>query len=217
MDKKYEWGAILVALVLALTSILYSVTGGSQGPMGPIGPTGMQGVQGSAPAHEWDGTNLRFVNWSGSWGPWINLKGDPGPKGARGNPPAHEWDGTSLRFRSWSGEWGEWVDLQGIPGKDLAVESKLTTCQLYTNELLVSRNTPVWLIGTGFPKAPQLFFKDFKGKNTHIGLGTLEANGTFMKKFTVPITAATGLGFFIAYTDGTGEVTYTTWPLIVDP
>lgn len=55
-----------------------------QGPMGPAGPQGVQGPTGSQPAYEWNGTQIRFENPDGSWGPFINLVGPPGPCGDGG-------------------------------------------------------------------------------------------------------------------------------------
>lgn len=37
---------------------------------------------GEAPAHEWDGTRLRFEQPDGSWGPWVDLQGPKGRQGA---------------------------------------------------------------------------------------------------------------------------------------
>lgn len=66
-----------------------------QGPVGPQGPQGPAGPSGPAPEHEWRGTELRFRNPDGSWGPWVDLEGPkgkdgkdgkPGPRGPRGMP-----------------------------------------------------------------------------------------------------------------------------------
>jgi hypothetical protein len=42
------------------------------------------GIDGSAPAHEWNGTRIRFMNPDGSWGAWVDLKGEKGNTGSRG-------------------------------------------------------------------------------------------------------------------------------------
>lgn len=39
---------------------------------------GAPGKAGKPPAHEWDDTKLRFENPDGTWGDWVDLKGDPG-------------------------------------------------------------------------------------------------------------------------------------------
>lgn len=49
---------------------------------GERGPAGPQGPKGDKPAHEWQGTRLRFENPDGSWGDLIDLRG---PKGGRGS------------------------------------------------------------------------------------------------------------------------------------
>lgn len=46
---------------------------GDPGPQGPKGDTG------PVPAHEWNGTKLRFQKPDGEWGKFVDLKGDTGP------------------------------------------------------------------------------------------------------------------------------------------
>lgn len=43
-----------------------------------------RGDIGPAPAHEWDGTRLRFQNPDGTWGEWVDLRGNPGKPGKNG-------------------------------------------------------------------------------------------------------------------------------------
>ena len=40
---------------------------------------------GDPPAHEWEGTALRFENPDGSWGQFVDLKGEKGEKGDKGD------------------------------------------------------------------------------------------------------------------------------------
>lgn len=54
------------------------------GPIGLTGPQGPQGEKGDKPAHEWNGTQIRFQNPDCSWGPWIDLQGPAGPCGDAG-------------------------------------------------------------------------------------------------------------------------------------
>jgi hypothetical protein len=93
---------------------------------------GGQGEKGDPPAHEWQGTALRFENPDGSWGQFVDLKGEKGDKGDKGDRgekgekgdkgdtgpmPGHEWQGTALRFQKPDGTWpSTWVDLKGDPG-----------------------------------------------------------------------------------------------------
>lgn len=42
---------------------------GEHGPPGPVGPM---------PAHEWEGTKLRFELAPGQWGSYVDLQGPPG-------------------------------------------------------------------------------------------------------------------------------------------
>lgn len=39
---------------------------------------------GPMPDHQWDGTKLRIQNPDGTWGPWVDLKGQPGIQGFSG-------------------------------------------------------------------------------------------------------------------------------------
>lgn len=57
---------------------------GPAGPAGAEGPMGPQGPMGPAPAHEWEGTRLRFALQDGRFGPWAELVGPAGPAGAQG-------------------------------------------------------------------------------------------------------------------------------------
>lgn len=112
---------------------------GQDGAVGPTGPPGAQGNTGLPPAHEWDLTQLRFRNPDGSWGSFVDLKGEPGADGvdgvdglpgdpgATGPSPEHEWSSTQLRFQNPDGSWGLFVELrgpqgiqgiQGVPGAD---------------------------------------------------------------------------------------------------
>ena len=52
--------------------------------VGPQGPRGYTGDKGDKPSHGWSGTSLRFENPNGTWGSYVNLKGDPGSNGTNG-------------------------------------------------------------------------------------------------------------------------------------
>lgn len=49
-----------------------------EGPPGDTGPQGEPGPKGDKPAHQWSGTSVRFENPDGSWGSYVNLKGQDG-------------------------------------------------------------------------------------------------------------------------------------------
>lgn len=55
---------------------------GKDGAQGPRGATGQRGDVGPMPMHEWRGTELRFQMAPDSWGPFVDLKGDPGEAGS---------------------------------------------------------------------------------------------------------------------------------------
>jgi len=48
------------------------------------GEDGQKGESAISVHHEWNGTSIRFQNKDGSWGEWVNLKGDTGIQGATG-------------------------------------------------------------------------------------------------------------------------------------
>lgn len=88
---------------------------GIQGPRGEKGDKGDKGEQGDIgpiPAHEWDGSRLRFQRPDKAWGEWVDLEGP------QGLSPEYQWNGTKLRFKNPDGKWGEWVGLQGKDGRD---------------------------------------------------------------------------------------------------
>lgn len=82
------------------------------------GEDGDDGI-GKPPAHQWQGTKIRFQNPDESWSEWVDLKGAKGDevKGDTGGVPEHEWRGTLLRIQKPDGTWSKWVDLKGPPGK----------------------------------------------------------------------------------------------------
>lgn len=56
---------------------------GKPGPKGDKGERGEKGETGLAPAHEWQGTKLRFKRPDGKWGKYVDLKGEKGEAGGR--------------------------------------------------------------------------------------------------------------------------------------
>lgn len=65
---------------------VYSLPGQMNNIAGQAGEQGEKGEKGDKPAHEWDGTKLRFENPDGSWGEYVDLEGPQGPKGEKGDP-----------------------------------------------------------------------------------------------------------------------------------
>lgn len=57
---------------------------GKAGDQGPRGPAGPKGDTGPPPAHEWRGTELRFMHPDGEWGQFVDLKGEAGKPGIGG-------------------------------------------------------------------------------------------------------------------------------------
>ena len=54
---------------------------GVDGEKGEKGERGDKGETGKTPKHEWKKTKLRFENPDGTWGEFVNLKGDKGEAG----------------------------------------------------------------------------------------------------------------------------------------
>lgn len=84
------------------------------------GKDGDDGI-GSPPAHQWQGTKIRFQNPDKTWGEWVDLIGKKGDKvkGDTGGVPEHEWRGSLLRIKNPDGSWSKFVDLKGPKGKGL--------------------------------------------------------------------------------------------------
>lgn len=57
-----------------------------------------KGEDGRIPAHEWDGTRLRFENPDGTWGEWVDLRGRKGEKGDKGADGVSFVGGGGARF-----------------------------------------------------------------------------------------------------------------------
>lgn len=47
---------------------------GADGKDAPPAPPGKQGPPGDPPAHQWQGTRLRFKRPDGNWGEWVDLR-----------------------------------------------------------------------------------------------------------------------------------------------
>ena len=69
---------------------------GLQGVRGQAGEQGQKGDTGPAPAHEWQGTKLRFQKPDGKWGKYTELKGKDGKEGRVGVISVNRSSGTSL-------------------------------------------------------------------------------------------------------------------------
>lgn len=69
---------------------------GDRGPQGPAGDLGPM------PAHEWQGTRLRFEVESGKWGPFVDLRG---PRGAGGGGGSVIGSATRSSFSYMPGGW----------------------------------------------------------------------------------------------------------------
>jgi len=66
---------------------------GPRGPKGAPGEKGDKGDKGDEPAHEWNGSKLRFKKPDGTWGSYTELKGQKGERG-----PMGEGGGWGSRF-----------------------------------------------------------------------------------------------------------------------
>lgn len=69
------------ARAAAEARLLPSAIAQAKGEKGGKGEKGEKGDTGPMPAHQWQGTKLRFEQQGGAWGKWVDLRG---PAGARG-------------------------------------------------------------------------------------------------------------------------------------
>lgn len=69
----------ILALIISICAIIYiAINPAHDGKNGP------QGIPGVSPEHEWLSTQLHFLNPDGTWGDYVELKGDKGDKGDQG-------------------------------------------------------------------------------------------------------------------------------------
>lgn len=61
---------------------------------------------GNIQAHQWRGTSIRFMNHDGSWGDFVNLKGEKGDRGERGT--------------------------QGLPGQSITTEPSISSIKPFS-------------------------------------------------------------------------------------
>ena len=104
---------------------------GPQGPQGETGPQGPQGEKGDKPQHEWIGTQLRFENPDGSWGPAVDLKGEKGDKGDKGDP------GVLVRAQI------------SAAGTNLNAPNGVTSVREDTGKYLLTIEIPAWFNTSG--------------------------------------------------------------------
>ena len=113
---------------------------GRQGEVGPRGPTGERGPKGDKgdtgppPEHQWKETKIRFKQPNGTWGPYVNIKGDTGGRGASGRSGGAaakeqfstiEFDGANLNFKK-EGALGPdiVVDLSSLAGEGASLDAQ---------------------------------------------------------------------------------------------
>jgi len=71
------------------------VAKGDPGVAGAKGEKGEKGDKGDKPAHQWNGTQLRFEKPDGTWGRFVDLRGPKG-RGGGGGGIATAFDPTTL-------------------------------------------------------------------------------------------------------------------------
>ncbi len=83
-----DWGSDLFFLEVALDvdgGNNYVALGANRLLSVPYAMYAAKSGEGSAPAHEWDGSMLRFQNADGSWGEFVELRGPQGEQGLKGD------------------------------------------------------------------------------------------------------------------------------------
>lgn len=89
------------------------------------------GKSGKPPAHQWEGTKIRFQNPDGTWGQWVDLKGKPGDKGKTPKKGVDYFDGEDGETPV------KGVDYKdGEPGKDAIIPDSVTIAVLTDVELI---------------------------------------------------------------------------------
>ena len=93
----------------------YKGTQGRAGE-GSVGPTGPKGDTGPPPAHQWQGSALRFKKPNGDWGKAVNLQGPAGSRGGSGGGVKEQFGAIQL-----TGNNLEFLK-QGAMGTDFVVD-----------------------------------------------------------------------------------------------
>lgn len=96
-----------LAVSLGFSGSIYEWIDSLKGERGDRGERGPRGDIGPMPAHEWDGSAIRFELTPGRWGEWVNVADFVEP----GRVPKHEVDGQRIRFEQPDGTFGAWVTL----------------------------------------------------------------------------------------------------------
>ena len=83
---------------------------GAVGETGPQGIAGVAGPQGPSPAHQWNGTSIRFQNPDGTWGAYVDLVGAQGIQGVAGaiGPAGNT---VNLRLDSDADGFADWIEV----------------------------------------------------------------------------------------------------------
>lgn len=90
------------------------------------------------PDHQWDGTRLRFEEPDGSWGKYVDLKGQPGQRGASGGGGTGMTAAERLQLQTLLGIFGGWiatpptVAIASLSADDLEVTADGTASGFYT-------------------------------------------------------------------------------------
>jgi hypothetical protein len=88
--RRLSEGDVYVFDILVVIALLLSISAMSYAFLSPVahqgvqGIQGMQGLQGLSPEYNWSSTQLQFMNPNGSWGAFVDLKGDKGNQGVQG-------------------------------------------------------------------------------------------------------------------------------------
>lgn len=140
---------------------------GPPGQIGLTGPQGPPGPTGGIPAHEWNGTQIRFRNPDGSWGPWVNLQGpqgdcDTGPTGPDGGqgpagPPGPAGVPGAQGIPGIPGE-------QGPPGEPGVSEYQYISSSFYAGEIQITASYTNWSVGLVSPYETANFAATLTGK-----------------------------------------------------
>jgi Putative metal-binding motif len=110
---------------------------GDTGAQGLKGDTGAAGSQGLPPAHEWLLTQLRFMKPDGTWGAYVDLKGEKGDKGDTGEQGLQGEQGQPgpKGDKGDSGTVGNYLTLPPIPTPNTPTEGFIIYCDLADGKL----------------------------------------------------------------------------------
>jgi PKD repeat protein len=177
---------------------------GAEGPRGPQGERGPEGPMGPMPDHQWDGTRLRFEEPGGTWGKYVDLKGQPGLAGASGGGGAGMTATERLQLQTLLGIFGGWiaavpvVDIVSLDADELVASGTATATGYYST---IPGGAPVgavyeWDWGDGSTSSTLNASHEYAEEGTYLVSFRAKNHIGWSEPVTQEITVSAGAGLW---------------------